>query len=354
MSSRKKVTLTRGGRHPKANITLPPIQSEKIDSRQLQRNVQTQKSLTAREPQASIVHPEGRDTKRSSTTIFLRRRESLLAYEPAMARFVKNGDKFFEGLKVNISRRCIKSWDALLAELSQKIVLPSGVRTIYTPENGHKVTKLSELEHQGTYVCGSMEPFRKMNYQKLKNPEWKTVPKTQFSDSHITDFGSSLRSARGQFNLRSSFSEHHTIPRKHQHMLDPLRKHSLSAPDESLEAYMKASPIPTSPKITSRKPGKSLEDNIEITIFRNGPPPRKRTKISLDKYSQSWEEVKKSISEKFVGINGCLRLFSLNGDQVLGLGDLWKAGAIVIAVGAETFSIAKFLSGDEGELVIRK
>ena len=286
----------------------------------------------------------------------LKRRESLLAYEPVIVKFVKNGDKFFEGIKVNISRRSIKSWDVLMSELSLRIELPSGVRHIYNPETGHRITQLSQFEHQGTYVCGSTEPFKRIDYNNVKNPDWRGASRVQISDSLVNsvfsknftgmlskDLNSSMQSTRGRTSLSNSFSEH---SRKHSRKLRPIRLHSLSAPDERLE----------NPECRdSHSPGKddkSQENDVEITIFRNGPLPRKRVKVHLDKTLLSWENVKQIVSKKFLTINGCLRLFNLNGDQVLGLADLWGSGTILIAAGAEAFDIAKFLSGDGGKLIL--
>lgn len=360
MTSRKK--WTRGEHQQNSNTTLPPIQTQLNDSQQPRRNEPTGKSLTFREP--PTIQPEDR-SKRDSVLPSLKRRESLLAYEPVIVKFVKNGDKFFEGIKVNVSRRSIKSWDVLLSELSLRIELPSGVRHIYNPETGLRITQLSQFEHQGTYVCGSTEPFKRIDYNKVKNPDWRGVSRVQVSDSQINsvfsknfsrmvskDLNPSMQSTRRRISLASSFSEYSTLLRKHPQKLKPMRLHSLSAPDERLEnaesrdSHSIASPTSSPGKETE----KSRESNVEITIFRNGPLPRKRVKVHLDKSSLSWEDVKQIVSKNFLTINGCLRLFNLNGEQVLGLADLWGAGTILIAAGAEVFDIAKFLSGDAGKL----
>ena len=287
----------------------------------------------------------------------LKRRESLMAYEPVIVKFVRNGDKFFEGVKVSVSKRTVKNWEVLLSELSNRIQLPAGVRNIYTPENGHKVTRLSQLEHHGTYVCGSTEPFKRIDYSSLKNPDWKSPAKVRNSDGRVDsifartysiDLSASMQSVKSKLNssMSGSMPESHMRFRKRPIVrLEPLRHPSLSVPDENLEldeTKSSSSPVSNVDK-ESIKP-----DKIELTIFRNGPLPRERVTIDLAR-DVSWEDMKQLISRKFLSINGCLRLFTLNGAPVTNLDELWQAGSILIAAGAEKFDISSFLSGEGGE-----
>ena len=278
-----------------------------------------------------------------------------MAFEPVIVKFVRNGDKFFEGVKVNVSKRMVKSWDVLLSELSTRINLPAGVRNVYTPENGHKVTRLSQLEHHGTYVCGSTEPFKRIDYSNLKHPDWKSPTKNRnqdngvesvFARNYSIDLSCSMQSIRHKLNpssLNSSMSENHLPlytrkPRK----LRPLRQNSLTAPDETLENVIHRENSPTVNTVA--------QETVSFTIFRNGPLPRERVSVILKKGS-SWESIKQLISRNFVSINGCLRLFTLSGAAVTSLDELWRAGFILIAAGAEVFDISTFLSG-EGETIL--
>lgn len=281
----------------------------------------------------------------------LKRRESLMAFEPVIAKFVKNGDKFFEGVKVNVSKRTVKSWDVLLAELSTRISLPAGVRNVYTPEKGHKITHLSQLEHLGTYVCGSTEPFKRIDYSSLKHPDWRSPARSHnvsstesiFTKKYSTvDLSSSMQSTHSRLipSLSSSMSEGHLPLRRKPSKLKPL-KHSLTSPDENLEANILDIKSPTMNNVP-------IDPTITFTVFRNGPLPRERVTVPLKKNS-SWDSVKQIISRKFLTINGCLRLFSLSGTPVTDVEKLWEAGNILIAAGAEIFDISTFLSG-EGEL----
>ncbi len=286
----------------------------------------------------------------------LKRRASLMAFEPVIAKFVKNGDKFFEGVKVNVSKRTVKSWDVLMAELSTRINLPAGVRNVYTPERGHKITNLSQLEHLGTYVCGSTEPFKRIDYSSLKHPDWRSPTRSRNQDNEVesifakkystTDLSTSMHSTPGKLfsSLSSSMSSEGHLPlRRKPSKLKPL-KHSLTAPDEKLEANI----------INDKSPTMNIapleHTTITFTVFRNGPLPRERVTVTIKKNS-SWDSIKQTIGRKFLSINGCLRLFTLSGTALTTADDLWEGGTILIAAGVEAFDISRFLSG-EGEICL--
>lgn len=285
----------------------------------------------------------------------LRRRESLMAFEPVIVKFVKNGDKFFEGVKVNISKRTVKHWEVLMAELSTRINLPAGVRNVYTPENGHKVTKLSQLEHLGTYVCASTEPFKKIDYSSLKHPDWRSPAKIRNTDNSgesvfakrysTVDLTTSMHSTHGRLvpSLSSSMSEGHLPLRRRPGKLKPLQKNSLTSPDENLEANILTAKSPT----MNNAP---LNHTVTFTVYRNESQPRERVTVNIKK-NLSWESIKQIISRKFLSINGILRLYTLNGTPVTDVEKLWEAGGILIAVGTEAFDISTFLSG-EGNLFV--
>lgn len=83
----------------------------------------------------------------------VRRNQSMSAKQ---IRFYRNGDKFFGGLKLAVSQERYKEFDALLAELSQKLDLSSGaVRFIFDAESGRSITDVRDLEYGMNYVCSS-------------------------------------------------------------------------------------------------------------------------------------------------------------------------------------------------------
>lgn len=290
-----------------------------------------------------------------------------------MVRFVKNGDKFFEGVKINITQRTMRSWDTLLAELSRRIELPAGVRQVYTPERGHRVKSLSQLEHHKMYVCGSTEPFRKMDYERVKNPDWKTTNRIRVSDagmnfpalSPFDPDASMSASSRNILNLNASMgatsrSANASVRSLNESELDlsAVRKrrtfqrqrhlHRLNSSNEpEVSIFEPPAPRPR-PKPKSPPPLTipSASKQLSLTIIRNSPPPRSRVSLLISKDTvKSWEEVKLLISENLKTVNGHLRLFSLEGTEVQSLSQMWTTGRTLIAAGNEKFDIVDFLMG---------
>lgn len=322
-----------------------------------------QKQLRFREPQESPKPVNA--SKRVSRLPAVQRKTSLMAFEPMVAKFVKNGDRFFEGVQLNISPRVIRSWDVLLAELSSRIDLPAGVRKIYTPKSGHRVNSLTELQHQKIYVCASTERFKKMDYTKVKNPDWKstrprpseTMAPSIFSKSFPlveVDLGASYRSTvsgnvvNDSFEISSSISRARRTSRTRKPSR-PMRLSFISEGDASFIQHDNnpVSNHPLSPtNCNANKP-------VTVTIYQNGPPPRYSVLVYLNREAiRSWEDAKKLINENLPNSNGLLRLYKPDGNEIQSLSQLWRAGSILIAAGKENFNIADFMVGTGGELLL--
>ncbi|XP_059583184.1 retinitis pigmentosa 1-like 1 protein [Alligator mississippiensis] len=67
--------------------------------------------------------------------------------------FFKSGDPQFGGVKMAINHRRFKSFNALMDDLSHRVPLPFGVRTITTPQGIHCISELDQLEDGGCYLC---------------------------------------------------------------------------------------------------------------------------------------------------------------------------------------------------------
>ncbi|XP_009886255.1 PREDICTED: retinitis pigmentosa 1-like 1 protein [Charadrius vociferus] len=67
--------------------------------------------------------------------------------------FFKSGDPQFAGVKMAINQRSFKSFNALMDDLSHRVPLPFGVRTITTPRGIHCISELDQLEDGGCYLC---------------------------------------------------------------------------------------------------------------------------------------------------------------------------------------------------------
>ncbi|XP_069826025.1 serine/threonine-protein kinase DCLK1 isoform X2 [Dendropsophus ebraccatus] len=221
-------------------------------------------------------------------------------------RFYRNGDRYFKGIVYAISPDRFRSFEALLADLtrtlSDNVNLPQGVRTIYTVDGIRKIVSLDQLTEGESYVCGSIEPFKKLEYTKNVNPNWSVNVKTTGS------------------------------PRAVQ----PL-----------------ATPKP------STSEGRENKDFIRpklVTIIRSGVKPRKAVRILLNKKTaHSFEQVLTDITDAIKLDSGVVkRLYTLDGKQVMCLQDFFGDDDIFIACGPEKFRYQDDFLLDESECRVVK
>ncbi|KAM4867816.1 doublecortin domain-containing protein 2C isoform 6-T6 [Thomomys bottae] len=76
----------------------------------------------------------------------------------------RNGDQFYVGRRVVVSRRRVASFEALLEQLTEQVEAPFGVRRLYTPSRGRVVCELDALQSGGKYVAAGRERFKKLDY----------------------------------------------------------------------------------------------------------------------------------------------------------------------------------------------
>uniref|UniRef100_A0A8C6KCP7 Doublecortin domain-containing protein n=6 Tax=Nothobranchius TaxID=28779 RepID=A0A8C6KCP7_NOTFU len=62
-----------------------------------------------------------------------------------------------------IHKRSFKCFDALLDDLSQKVPLPFGVRTVTTPRGTHTIKHLEQLQDGGCYLCSDRRQAKPIN-----------------------------------------------------------------------------------------------------------------------------------------------------------------------------------------------
>nr|XP_044633225.1 serine/threonine-protein kinase DCLK1 isoform X3 [Equus asinus] len=183
-------------------------------------------------------------------------------------RFYRNGDRYFKGIVYAISPDRFRSFEALLADLtrtlSDNVNLPQGVRTIYTIDGLKKISSLDQLVEGESYVCGSIEPFKKLEYTKNVNPNWSVNVKTTSASRAV----SSLATAKGS-------------PSEVRENKDFIR-----------------------PKL--------------VTIIRSGVKPRKAVRILLNKKTaHSFEQVLTDITDAIKLDSGVVkRLYTLDGKQL--------------------------------------
>ena len=75
--------------------------------------------------------------------------------EVKKVRFFRDGDVNFSGVNVAISKRKYRNFDALLSDLSRRVPLPFGVRTLHTPGGIHHVCEIDEIQDGKAYVCST-------------------------------------------------------------------------------------------------------------------------------------------------------------------------------------------------------
>lgn len=179
-------------------------------------------------------------------------------------RFYRNGDRYFEGMVYAVSVERYRTFEALMAELTQspivdKTVLPNGVRSIFTLDGAHKLTSLDELEEGECYVCASTNFFRKIDYPRSSNPNW-----------HV-----SSRSVLGRGN----------------------RVYEQDAESDGSRDFIR-------PKL--------------VTVIRNGTKPRKAVRVLLNKKTaHSFEQVLNDITQA-INCGVIKKIYTLDGQPVRG------------------------------------
>ncbi|XP_005387746.1 PREDICTED: serine/threonine-protein kinase DCLK1 isoform X1 [Chinchilla lanigera] len=221
-------------------------------------------------------------------------------------RFYRNGDRYFKGIVYAISPDRFRSFEALLADLtrtlSDNVNLPQGVRTIYTIDGLKKISSLDQLVEGESYVCGSIEPFKKLEYTKNVNPNWSVNVKTTSASRAV----SSLATAKGS-----------------------------TAEVRENKDFIR-------PKL--------------VTIIRSGVKPRKAVRILLNKKTaHSFEQVLTDITDAIKLDSGVVkRLYTLDGKQVMCLQDFFGDDDIFIACGPEKFRYQDDFLLDESECRVVK
>uniref|UniRef100_A0AAX7UXA4 Serine/threonine-protein kinase DCLK2 n=1 Tax=Astatotilapia calliptera TaxID=8154 RepID=A0AAX7UXA4_ASTCA len=214
-------------------------------------------------------------------------------------RFYRNGDRYFKGIVYAISQDRFRSLEALLADLtrclSDNVNLPQGVRTIYTIDGSIRITSMDQLVEGESYVCASIEPYKKVDYTKNVNPNWSVGPKTAVSVRDPSSLGSGKAG---------------------------------SPETRETKDFIK-------PKL--------------VTIVRSGVKPRKAVRILLNKKTaHSFEQVMTDITDAIKLDSGVVkRLYTVDGKAVTSLQDFFGEDDIFIACGPEKFRYQDDFNLDE-------
>ncbi|ELV14218.1 Retinitis pigmentosa 1-like 1 protein [Tupaia chinensis] len=92
------------------------------------------------------------------------RTPSVIQVTPAKKiTFLKRGDPRFAGVRLAVNQRTFKTFSALMDELSQRMPLSFGVRSVTTPRGLHGLSTLEQLEDGGCYLCSDKKPPKTPN-----------------------------------------------------------------------------------------------------------------------------------------------------------------------------------------------
>ena len=190
-------------------------------------------------------------------------------------RFYRNGDRFFKGIVYAVSAERFRTFEALLADLTRTLTdqshLPQGVRQILTVDGARKITNIDQLQEGESYVCASIEVFKKINYTQNADPAWKCGVVKREKDGRES-----------------------ATPIKDKDLADGVQ--------EENRDYIK-------PRL--------------VTVIKSGAKPRKAVRILLNKKTaHSFDQVLTDITDAIKLDSGAVRkLYTLDGRQV---SDSWQ------------------------------
>lgn len=103
--------------------------------------------------------------------------DRLYRYRARRLRFLINGDKLFSGINYALNTERIRSFDALLNDLTRSLSMDhlklcKGVRYIFSID-GIPVVSLDDFQDGQTYVCSSIDTFVSIEYRASNGmPNW--------------------------------------------------------------------------------------------------------------------------------------------------------------------------------------
>lgn len=202
-------------------------------------------------------------------------------------RFYRNGDQYFKGIWYAISPERVRSFQALLCDLTRSLSdsanLPHGVRYIFSLDGSHKVKQLEDFNDGEGYVCSSSDVYKRVDYQNAREPTWCTA---------LTERGVA------PFRIDSPFKQ---------------------------------------------EPNDFVRPRI-ITVIRNGVKPRRVFRHLLNKKTaRSYLQVIQDITALVKLDSGTVRkVFAISGSEVTCLADFFLEDDIFIAYGKERMSVDDF------------
>uniref|UniRef100_A0A803J7Y4 Doublecortin domain-containing protein n=1 Tax=Xenopus tropicalis TaxID=8364 RepID=A0A803J7Y4_XENTR len=216
--------------------------------------------------------------------------------EPASTRrvcFYKSGDPQFNGIKMVVSNRSFKTFDALLDTLSKKVPLPFGVRNISTPRGIHHITSVDELEDGKSYICSHHKKIRPINLERARKKPlvWQS-----------------------------------SRPISARRLAVQLAQQKEVAPFQKKNTVV-------------------LGSSKKIIILKNGDPEFKHHFILNKKTKQSFDSFLDQVAEALQ--YPVSKLYSSDGRRILSIRALLLSSGTVVAAGRESFKYANYEPGKE-------
>lgn len=178
--------------------------------------------------------------------------------------FYKENDYNYKPAKVVVGTQ-VKSWPVLLTELSKRVPLSFGVRSVATPGGHDMISNLDGLTHDGHYVCST-------NRRKVKSLNLDMV-----RGGNKWNFGRPPSGQRALNYLLREEQENRSLKRPH---FDTFS--TRTSPHRDV----------TDPYIGSKHPKK-------ITVMRNGDPTDRHVILLNRRTGQTFEQILSDMSEMF-------------------------------------------------------
>jgi len=229
-------------------------------------------------------------------------------------RFYRNGDRFYQGLVYVVSTARFRTFESLLADLTTRLAdkasLPQGVRYVFTTDGSKKINSLDDLVEGGSYVCASLDAFKRVDYGGRTNPDWCVNVRAASSAS----IGLNKQQVNRTFQLQDGQMRSCT---SHEALNRSLNVRS-SMSNQSVNEFDR----------------EAIRPRL-VFIIRSGIKPRKSIRLLLNKKTcHSLEQVFNDITEAIRLDSGAVRkVFGLSGKQVLCLQDFFCEDSIFIAYG---------------------
>ncbi|CAJ0930255.1 unnamed protein product, partial [Mesorhabditis belari] len=89
-------------------------------------------------------------------------------YSAKTVFFYKEGDEYFTGVRIPVSKSRYRTIDSLLDDLNTNIPMPYGVRRLMTPMGRNEIQTIDDLQHLGKYVATSGKTYRGLNFSGVE------------------------------------------------------------------------------------------------------------------------------------------------------------------------------------------